>query len=292
MTNWSIETIGIARRNLLRTCLLVLATVAALAVIDSELVADELVGRRWSPTERVSYDEVDHRLLDRLLKKYVDQDGMVNYRAWHANSEDRAALTQYLAELGKPDANKRSTKSAQLAYWINAYNGLTIEGILRVYPTTSIRNHTAKLIGYNIWKDLKLISGDQEISLDEIEHQVLRKMNEPRIHFAIVCASRSCPRLLNSAYTADALERQLADNTRDFFSRPQNFRIVSANRTLRLSSIISWFGSDFGKTQSEQLRYLAPYFPERGKRLVAAGGYRIQFQDYDWKLNEQSATNK
>jgi len=123
-----------------------------------------------------------------------------------------------------------------LAYWINAYNALTVEGILRVYPTTSIRNHTAKLFGYNIWKKLYLYSGGGKINLDSIEHKVLRKMDEPRIHFAIVCASIGCPRLLNKAYASDRIDNQLTTNAIDFFSRSQNLQFDSRNSVIHMSS--------------------------------------------------------
>ncbi|MFT7633008.1 MAG: hypothetical protein ACI87E_004063 [Mariniblastus sp.] len=249
--------------------------------------ADEHVGKKWPAAQRVAFDQIDHRTFDQLLKKYVDANGMVDYQAWHASAADRASLTQYLHELGKADADKQATQPAKLAYWINAYNALTIEGILRVYPTTSIRNHTAKVFGYNIWKNLKLISGAQEITLDHIEHKILRPLGEPRIHFAIVCASIGCPRLLNEAYAADRLEQQLVTNTTDFFSRSQNLRVDAANKKLHLSSIISWFGADFGKDQSAQLTYLARYFPVSAQKFAAAGGYRVAFQTYDWNLNAQ-----
>ena len=247
---------------------------------------EEKAGKSWPAAQRVSYGEIDHGNYHQLLQKYVDANGAVNYKAWHGNQADRTALQNYLAELGKADQSRQSTKPDQLAYWINAYNALTIEGILRVYPTTTIRNHTPKLAGYNIWKDLKLTSGDQTVSLNHIEHEILRKMGEPRIHFAIVCASISCPRLLNEAYLGNSLEQQLTTNTRDFFSRNQNLRVDAAGKTLHLSAIISWFGSDFGKTQLDQLKMLAPYFPQEAKTLLAAGGYRIKFLDYDWNLNE------
>lgn len=256
--------------------------------VQVEAVGEEKAGQKWPANHRVSYAQIDHSVYDRLLKKYVDNNGMVNYRNWYTNTADRAELKNYLAELGKADESKHAGKSEKLAYWINAYNALTIEGILRVYPTTSIRNHTAKLIGYNIWKNLKLTTGGQEVSLEQIEHQILRKMNEPRIHFAIVCASMGCPRLLNEAYLPDRLESQLVSNTRDFFSRPQNLRVDAHNKKLLLSSILTWFGSDFGKSKIDQLRYIAPYFPDDAKRLVSAGGYRIEFQKYDWDLNTQN----
>jgi hypothetical protein len=106
---------------------------------------------------------------------------------------------------------------------INAYNAVTVRGILREYPTSSIQNHAAKWLGYNIRKDLLLLVGGQPYSLDQIEHEILRKLDEPRIHFAIVCASRSWPRLGNRAYTAADLENQLDFNTQAFFADPGNF---------------------------------------------------------------------
>jgi len=111
-------------------------------------------------------------------------------------------------------------------------------------------------------------------------------MGEPRIHFAIVCASFSCPRLLNQAYTADQLERQLAANTRNFFANPQNFRYESG--TFYMSSILSWFEADFGGSQDEQLKSITPYLPDRTSQQAAASGAgRISYLKYNWSLNDQ-----
>ena len=159
----------------------------------------------------------------------------------------------------------------KLAFWINAYNAVTIEGILQEYPTTSIRNHTARVFGYNIWQDLPLIVADKQYSLEQIEHEVLRKMNEPKIHFAIVCASIGCPRLRNEAYTSSRVDEQLADNARDFFSRRKNLQVDMARRTLKLSSILSWFDDDFGSTQAKQLQTIKSYLPKDAQSLIGAG---------------------
>lgn len=132
-----------------------------------------------------------------------------------------------------------------------------------------------------------MIVGDASYSLDQMEHAILRKMGEPRIHFAIVCASVGCPRLRNEAYVAETLQAQLADNTRDFFSRLQNLRVEGPSRTLYVSSILDWFGGDFGRTQSEQLTVLRPYLPEAAARLAADPRVRVRFLDYDWDLNDQ-----
>jgi uncharacterized protein DUF547 len=240
------------------------------------------------PDRAVPLDRVDHSTWDRLLQKYVDQDGMVDYTAWKASKSDREALKEYLATLSAADADARTTKQGKLAYWINAYNALTVQGILDVYPTSSIRNHTAKLIGYNIWDDLLLPVGNQKYSLNQIEHKILRKLGEPRIHFAIVCASIGCPRLLNEAYTPEHLESQLAKNTRDFFARRRNFQVDLASRKVRVSSILDWFGEDFAPTPRKALARLAKYVPDAATReLLASADFSVSYLDYNWSLNKQ-----
>ncbi len=267
--------------------ILLVVVVAVMINAGTIFGQNKIVGQKWPVNQRVSFKEIDHSSYHTLLQKYVDSDGMVNYKGWKANSADHDALLKYIKQLGKVDSTKPASNEAKLAYWINAYNAVTIEGILQVYPTTSIRNHTAKLLGYNIWKNLKLISGDQQINLDSIEHKVLRKMGEPRIHFAIVCASIGCPRLLNEAYVANRLEDQLTTNATDFFSRSRNLQINQSKRELRLSSIMSWFGSDFGQSQEQQLQAISPYFPETAKQFVESGDIRVSYLDYDWNINEQ-----
>ena len=250
--------------------------------------ADRFVGQRWAAGQQVSIDQIQHGGFDALLKKYVDADGYVNYKAWHASRADRSALQNYLKQLSRANLRLAASREAKLAFWINAYNAVTLEGILQVYPTTSIRNHTAKVVGYNIWKQLKLPVGDRQYSLEDIEHKVLRKMNEPRIHFAIVCASVGCPRLRNEAYVAGRLESQLADNARDFFSRSQNLQVDVQRRTLHLSAITSWFATDFGSTKAQQLGYLSKYMPAQAQQLARDPNVKVSYLKYNWNLNDRS----
>jgi hypothetical protein len=247
------------------------------------------VGRSVPASSRVSIDRIDHRGWDALLKRYVDRDGNVNYTAWKRSTDDRRALQAYLDLLSRADSTKRADRVAVLAYWINAYNAVTIEGILRLYPTTSIRNHTAKFFGYNIWKELLLRVGGGTYSLEQIEHEVLRKMGEPRIHFALVCASRSCPPLRAEAYTSKLLAGQLAANAKTFFANRGNFRYDSGSGTFRLSSIMKWYATDFGPDTAGQLRAIAPYLPVGSAATAARRGKgRIAYLDYDWDLNDQA----
>ena len=268
--------------------LIVVAAAAAclLAKVDLANAANVVVGRKVAASQRVSMDRIDHRVWDGLLQKYVDDNGNVDYTGWKASASDVAALDGYLATLSTAEPKMRASREAKLAFWINAYNAVTVKGILREYPTTSIRNHTARFIGYNIWKNLLLVVGDETPSLEGIEHEILRKMGEPRIHFAIVCASHSCPRLLNMAYTADNLEEQLVANTKHFFANSENIRY--ANGTFYLSSIMKWFAADFGSDSAAQLRTIAPYLASRTAQQAAARGTgRISYLKYDWSLNDQ-----
>jgi hypothetical protein len=240
-------------------------------------------------TLRVSLAEVNHAPFDRLLQKYVDEEGLVAYRRWKATPEDMQTLDEYLTRLGAVDRQLPSSRPAQLAFWINAYNALTIKGILREYPTSTIRNHTSYVPGnYNMWTDLLLRIDDRDVSLDDIEHQILRKMGEPRIHFALVCAAKGCPPLRRRVYTADGLEEQLSDNARRFFARPTNFEADAGSRTVSLSELLDWYGSDFARTPAEQVRWLRPYFPAP-ERLgwLDAGEITVKYLTYDWSLNDQ-----
>ncbi len=267
-----------------------IAFLVAVASSQPAYAGKVYVGSQVPSVRQVSMDRIDHSAWDAIVRKYVDEDGMVNYRALKASSRDMRALDGYLRTLPIAIPRIRASRDATLAFWINAYNAVTVRGILREYPTTSIRNHTAKVWGYNIWKDLQLYVGGQPYSLDQIEHDILRKMGEPRIHFAIVCASIGCPRLLNEAYVSSRVQQQLETNARDFFSRPQNFRYDQRNRRLYLSSILSWFGEDFGSNQAAQLRKIAQWLPTEAARQAAMqNAVSVSFLDYNWNLNEQAS---
>lgn len=229
----------------------------------------------------VSLDKIDHSLWDQMLKAHVNDAGIVNYSNW--KNQDLGKLDRYLAVLSTADLDTPATKEGQLAYWINAYNAVTVRGIIDEIPTSSIRNHTAKLWGYNIWKQLYLQVDGRKVNLDSMEHEILRPLKEPRIHFAIVCASIGCPRLLNEAYVRDRLDSQLDTNAKNFFEQSRNFQV--SGTTVRLSSILDWFGTDFGTGQAAQLRAIAKFVPARHQTLLRSGKAKVAYLDYDWNLN-------
>lgn len=234
---------------------------------------------------RVGFDQYDHRGFDSLLQKYVDQRGNVDYVTWQSNAQDRSILLNYLLGMKSVDTSLQSSRQSEMAFWINAYNALTLEGILQLYPTKSIKDHAPDASGYNIWDDFKLPVGGQEYSLNDIEHKVLRKMGDARIHFAIVCASKGCPQLAQRAYFAESLDQQLSNSTRLFFQTPEKFSYDLQRGQLGLSPIIQWFGEDFGRTDGERLQYLSQFMPAGAAQLAASGSATITYLDYDWGLN-------
>lgn len=268
-----------------------LAAVALVAFMGSFMApksvhADKHVGFKTSAT--ISMDAIDHSAWDSLLQKYVNNSGMVNYAAWRKSPQSMSALNGYLNELSKAAPQGKASRPAKLAYWINAYNAVTIHGILDVYPTSSIRKHTPKVFGFNIWEDLHLYVGQKKYNLDSIEHKVLRKMGEPRIHFAIVCASIGCPRLMNKAFTKSNLSGMLNQNAKHFFSQNRHFKYDAAKGKFHLSEILKWFKDDFGDNKSARLKAIAPYLPSEAARNAAnSGQVDIGYQKYNWKLNKQ-----
>ncbi|HUY90112.1 MAG TPA: DUF547 domain-containing protein [Pirellulales bacterium] len=270
--------------------LVVLAVLAA-ALAPSLLSAGDKItlGKQFPAAKRVSFDQIDHAAWNKLLERYCDPQGMVDYTGWKASSPDRQSLEKYLASLSQADVAKPAAREAKLAFWINAYNAVTVEGILREYPTSSIRNHTAKVFGYNIWDDLLLTVGSQSYSLNQMEHEVLRKMGDPRIHFAIVCASVGCPPLRDEAYVADRIDEQLTDNAKRFFGNPAKFQAEPRSRKISVSPILKWFADDFGADQAAQMRTIAPFLPDKASQQLARSGQAsVEYLDYDWSLNDQA----
>jgi hypothetical protein len=265
------------------------STIASIVLAGSTVT----IGRATPANQQVSFDRIDHSAWDALLKKYVDAQGQVAYQAWKNSAGDSQVLDAYINSLSRANTQTQASREAKLAFWINAYNAVTVKGILREYPTTSIRNHTAKVFGYNIWQDLMLTVGNSTYSLEDMEHKVLRKMGEPRVHFAIVCASYSCPRLLNEAYVAARLEEQLTINTRVFFANERNFRYDAQSQKFQLSSILSWFEGDFGSDQATRLKSIAPYLPtESAIGAARANSVSVSYLDYDWSLNDQKTSRR
>lgn len=245
------------------------------------------------------------------LEAYVSEDGMVSYRELKAHRETLDAFVSALAGLD-PKQYAEWPDPAKVAFWLNAYNGLTLRVVIDhypirtsfpaslIYPDNSIRQIRG------VWTDIEFPLMGKMMTLDKIEHEVLRKQfTEPRIHMALVCAAIGCPPLRNEPYTGDRLDAQLNDQARAFLGNPAKFRIDRAKKRVYLSPIFDWFGGDFVKeygTSTEfggyseakraVLSFISRYVGEEDRAYLAAGSYDIKWLDYDWSLNEQKAEGK
>lgn len=213
-----------------------------------------------------------------LLKLHVDAKGHVSYKGF---KKDAARLDAYLKELSDCPPTSDWTANERMAYWINAYNAFTVQLIIDHYPVKSIKDIGPRLsipLVNSVW-DVKFFKiGGKEMTLNQIEHDILRKeFNEPRIHFAIVCASYSCPRLLNEAYLPSTLVRQLQAQAVEFINDP-NRNTIAADH-LQLSSIFNWFKGDFTKKGT------LPDFIRTYAKVKVSDRAKVSFLDYDWSLN-------
>jgi Protein of unknown function, DUF547 len=222
---------------------------------------------------------ITHELWDALLIKYVGSDGKVNYNGFN---QSRDSLLLYLKLLSDNPPNSTTwTEQEQISYWINAYNAFTVDLILRYYPLESIQDIAGDIPMINSPWDLKFFRiGGVEFDLNAIEHEILRKQfEEPRIHFAINCASVSCPDLRNEAYDAERLDTQLDEQARSFINNSD--KNIFSPAEIKLSKIFSWFKGDF-ETHGTVISFIQQYRPE------VREGVRIKYMDYNWSLNETS----
>lgn len=222
-----------------------------------------------------------HDIWNVLLQKHVNEEGWVNYKGF---KQDQERLEQYLELLSThaPDEAEWS-KNEQLAYWINAYNAFTVKLIIDNYPVKSIRDLDPALsipTINTVWHKKFFKIGGKETSLDEIEHDILRKeFDEPRIHFAINCASYSCPPIRAEAYNADIIDEQLHEQAILFINDP--LRNYIKDDKVMLSGIFKWFKRDFTKSSS-LIAYLNTY-----SRIQISESAEIEYLPYDWRLNDE-----
>lgn len=226
---------------------------------------------KLTSTTANSAENVDHRAWDALLKKHVNADGMVDYKGFN---KDRGVLNKYLTQLSSYTPNSDWSVQELLAYYINLYNAYTVDLILNNYPVESIKDIDGA------WTRSIVPVGNKKLALGGIENGVLRKMNEPRIHFAINCASMSCPKLLDEAYTAGKINEQLDRATKEFINSDKN---EIGKNSVKLSSIFDWYKKDFITAETPTI---VDYVNQFSNTKINAGA-SVSYKNYDWSLNEQ-----
>jgi len=230
----------------------------------------------------VAADAPDISLYQAVLKEHVTADGRVRYGDLH---DKLAPLDRYVAQIAAvtPDSHPAlfPSRAAKLAYWLNAYNALVLWAFAKEYPQGQDRL-SGKIGQFNFFFRRKFRVGGVERSLDDIETKSVRKaFGDPRIHFALVCASESCPWLSRTAFTPENVESELEARTRLFVNQSRNLAVEGG--TLRLSAIFKWYEGDFGG-RAKLLEFLDRYRNKKAARL-AGRSWKIEYFDYSWKLN-------
>ncbi|TAE28193.1 MAG: DUF547 domain-containing protein [Candidatus Kapaibacterium sp.] len=235
---------------------------------------------------------IDNTGYSALLSEHV-KDGRVNYKA----IKNDKRFTDYLQQLSKTDPKTLSGKE-ELAFWLNVYNAFTLKVMCDHYPLKSITDLNfpsgaggliiATIAKSTIWdKQLVEING-KKYSLNGVENDIIRPKGDPRVHFAMVCAAKSCPPLRNEAFQADKLNEQLEDQGRDFLAQTKKNTFDFSKKSCNISNIFNWFKGDFEKTGKTPLQYIARFLPkEQGDMLLAnANNFSVNYTEYDWSINE------
>ena len=264
--------------------IVVCLTVSAVSPATAAPSAD--LWDRWIAQDPNSTAVIDHAPWDAFLVRHLRTapDGINRLAYGEVGVEGRRALKAYIAGLAAVPISEYSRRQ-QFPYWVNLYNALTVDVVLDHYPVATIMDIDISpgWFANGPW-GRKLVEVEGEaLSLDDIEHRILRPIwKDPRIHFAVNCASIGCPNLVPSAFTADAMDAMLEAATRDYANHPRGAHV--ADGRLYLSSIFSWYGADFGD-ETAIVDYVRRY---ADPGLATAIGDISDFSDggYDWALND------
>jgi hypothetical protein len=233
----------------------------------------------------------DYSVWGQLLSKYYDPVQGMNYKALKAN--DKKALDDLRRQMGTVDVQTLS-RPDQLAYWINLYNINVVGIVVDNYPVASIRDiSTDPIVRLNVFKKDSVQTKKGAISLNDVENEKIRDgFKDPRIHFAINCAARSCPPIRPEPYEGAKISDQLDDQVRKFLNGPHGARLAKDGGELvvHVTKIMDWFSDDFNKWAGGQVAFLKRYVSGDKRKMMDAAGNQIdlEFDDYDWKLNDAS----
>ena len=213
---------------------------------------------------------IDYKYYAAFLKKNVSNSGNVNYDKIKANKPEFEAITYQFIEI-KP--NDKWSKNEKMSYYINLYNVFTIKSIVDNYPVKSIKDIS------NVWDKKIIPQGKTLYSLSDIENKILRKMGDSRVHFAINCASYSCPKLENEVYVADKLDKQLDEAAKEFINDKSKNQITSND--IKLSNIFDWYSGDFKEDAGSVIEFLNKY-----SKITIDKKAKTKYLDYNWSLNK------
>lgn len=220
-----------------------------------------------------------HDLFNQVLQEHV-KDGRVDYAKLKENPEK---FEKYLDQLATAKPSEMSY-NAQIAFWINAYNALVIKGVIDHYPIKSVKK--VKLFN-GFFSRLKFQAAGETYSLDNIEHDIIRQeFVDPRIHFALICASIGCPLIENTVFLPETIEERLDAVTLKFVTNPEKVRLDRGKRRVYLSKIFKWYKKDFTEGYEGVADFLSDYLPEDDVEFVLAKDVKFHYLHYDWNLND------
>lgn len=235
---------------------------------------------RVKKSKKMDYTE-GLKLWKEILVKYVDEKGLVGYLSLKENKEDAKKLRSYIGCLEAVDPEKLNSREEKLAFWINCYNAVTINGVLQHYPVDTVKDVK------DFWHITVVRVGDKEYSLGTIENSVLRSLAEPRMHWAIVRASKSSAGLLNEPYDAPKLEEQLAGQEKELLVGRKQVYVDKKRKKLMLSPFFYWYGEDFIKKAGTKLEYVKKYLSEEDLDFIEDYPLSMGYIKPDWSLNKQ-----
>lgn len=256
-------------------------------VFDKLFAPKAKLWERWTAHDPTAPDQIDHSPWEEFLRAYVleHEDGINRVAYGRVTDESKAELSNYISALAST-AIDRYNRAEQLAYWINLYNALTVKLVLDHHPAKSIRDIRVSPGPFNFgpWGKKLISLGGEELSLNDVEHRILRPIwRDPRIHYAVNCASLGCPNLQRTAFTARNSDTLLDTGARHYVNHPRGVRIKEGK--LIASSIYVWFKNDFVNADGSVLEHLRRYAtPDLAARLAGAGP--IRDSEYDWALND------
>ena len=257
--------------------LLVLACGGALAAPKAKLLPGM---NQHDPNSRV---KVPHKTWDDFLRQYLTyQDGVavVDYTAAVSEADALQDYLDYLAQVPVHSLNR----TEQLVFWFNLYNALTVKVVLDNYPVSSIKDISSGLFSSGPWQDKLIVVAAKQLSLNDIEHRILRPIwQDMRIHYAVNCASISCPNLMMQAFSADQVEQMLEDAATAYINHPRG--VTVKNGRLEVSSIYNWYAVDFGTSDAAIIAHFKQYAnPELRAQLQ--GITSLADDHYNWSLND------
>jgi hypothetical protein len=239
----------------------------------------------WNQFDATSMEKIDHSLWQLILDDYLveDQSGINLFDYEGLAYDDNKSLVQYLEKMSQIDPRKFSL-SEQMSYWINLYNGLTIQVIVENYPIDTINSLGGSIVNKGPWDDPVIQINGRELTLNDIEHRILRPIfGDYRIHFAVNCASIGCPNLASTAYSADNIDALLTRSAKEYLTHPRGLRFDG--QTLHLSSLFEWYQDDFGNDFESMLKTLSQHTAKDiSNRLQNHTGEPSYY--YDWSLNQ------